>query len=447
MTSNARRARLLLLLVAATLACGAGSGSADPGSRQPQPIRKAYFGLHILSPSRLREWPPIGFGSWRLWDTEGITWAYINPEPSEWVFGPLDQAVEQGQAAGVELVMTLGQTPAWASSRPAQPSPRGPGSAAPPAGLDAWVRYVETVVTRYRGRIRAYEIWNEPRIEGLDRWRDTQFFYGSAQELVALSKAAYSVIKRRDPDALVLSPAFDGEGLGEKRLGAFLAAGGGCCFDVLSYHLYPHTGATVEAIRPERMPGRVARLRAILAKAGLARPIWNTEYGYLHQESGKEVRPLQPEGFLSVVLPPDVARAYVARSLILGAAAGIERLFWYAWDTHQMSLLTASPDRRPSSAASAYGEIVRWLANGRVYECESSANIWNCRYQGPVSCSGRLYWTTGASARVTMTESFDRIRRLDGSDGPLAKPATLDLGMEPVLVYSGNPPATGCFPD
>jgi len=433
--SKVLRAAILVAALASGVAAAADAASGASRTSIP----RVYFGLHILAPDQLTEWPPIGFGAWRLWDTIGTTWADINPQPDTWNFGPLDKAVQRAEAARVELVMTLGQTPTWASSRPDEPSPRGAGSAAPPSDLEAWARYVARVASRYKGRIAAYEIWNEPRLAPLDRWNKAQFFFGSASDLAALSRIAYETVKRVDPGALVLSPAFDGEDLGERRLAAFLAAGGGCCFDVLSVHLYPHT-----SVAPEGLVQRTARLRALMQRAGLERPIWNTEFGYLLQESGQNVRPQQPSGFLSVVLPPATAKAYLARSLILGASAGLERFYWYAWDTQIMSLLTARPNRRPSAAAYAYGEVARWLVGGRVSDCEARDGAWACRYQGPISCSGRIYWVTEGSRQIPVPETFTRVRRIDGTDVSLPTPAALELGIEPLLVHAGAPPAGGC---
>lgn len=407
------------------------------GSTQGLP--RTFFGLHIFYPERLEQWPPIGFGSWRLWDTRGITWADLNPAPDAWNLGLLDRVVNMGEAAGVEMLMTLGQTPAWASSRPLEPSPHGPGAAAPPADHEVWARYVEKIVTRYRGRIRAYEIWNEPRLSEVDKWRKTQYFFGTAKDLVALSKIAYATIKRVDPDAIVLSPAFDGEAPGEKRLAAFLAAGGGCCFDVLSFHLYPHTTTA-----PEGLAARTIRLREQLKRAGIDRPIWNTEFGFLHQESGIDVRPLYADGFLSVVLPPPVATAYLARSFVLGASVGLERFFWFAWDPHSMGLITAPPKRRPSGTAMAYREVANWLVGGRVSACSSEGATWKCSYQGPVSCTGTFYWTTDGVGEITVPPGLTRVRRLNGTDAGLKEGARLSVGIEPVLVHAGSPPPNGC---
>ena len=49
--------------------------------------------------------------------------------------------------------------------------------------LDAWREYVRTVADRYRGRIRYWEVWNEPDLGGFNQM--------SLEEYVQLQKATY----------------------------------------------------------------------------------------------------------------------------------------------------------------------------------------------------------------------------------------------------------------
>jgi len=425
------------LLAAVTTALAA---PADVGGPPPA-IARTFFGLHIFLPRQITEWPDVGFGTWRLWDTAGTTWTAVNPQRDRWDFDALDDAVARAQRGGVDVLLTLGQTPRWASSDPDRPGPHGPGSSAPPRDIADWVRYVEVVAQRYKGRIRAYEIWNEPRIAGLDRRYDSQFFYGSAADLVALTRTAQEVIKRVDPQALVVSPGFDGEELGERRVSAFLEAGGQCCFDVLSMHLYPHSAD----IAPETLPPRVARLRALMARHGVNRPIWNTEFGYLHAQAGADVHPLQPSGFLSVVLPPDIARAYLLRSFILGAGAGIERFYWFAWDAYSMGLISPRPNRRLTSAAAAYRSLVDWLVGGRISECGKAGPRWECRYQGPLTCNGRILWTTEDAWSATIPPPFTRLRTVGATADDDIRGGVVRIGREPLLVHAGAPGSPECL--
>ena len=442
MTRNRLAGHARACAVAAALLGAAVASSTVPADAggPARAIERTFFGLHIFLPRQIPQWPDVGFGTWRLWDTAGTTWTAINPQRDRWNFDALDDAVARAERGGVDALLTLGQTPRWASSDPDRPGPHGAGSSAPPRDIADWVRYVEVVALRYKGRIRAYEIWNEPRIAGLDRRHDSQFFHGSAADLVALTKAAQEVIKRVDPQALVASPGFDGEELGERRVAAYFEAGGLCCFDVMSMHFYPHSAD----IAPETLPRRVARLRALMARHGVNRPIWNTEFGYLHAQAGADVRPLQPSGFLSVVLPPDLARAYLLRSFILGAGAGIERFYWFAWDAHSAGLISARPNRRPTSAAAAYRSLVDWLVGGRVSECGNAGARWECRYQGPLTCNGRILWTTEDAWVAAIPPPFTRLRHVGGAVDDDIRGGVVRIGREPLLVHAGAPASPEC---
>ena len=114
-------------------------------------------------------WPAVGFGTLRLWDDlQGTTWAELEPAKGVWNWALLDNFVEAAEEHGVsDILLTLGQTPGWASSSPDTASGLfvlSAGAPAPPADIQDWRDYVTAVAQRYKGRIRYYEIWNEPNI-------------------------------------------------------------------------------------------------------------------------------------------------------------------------------------------------------------------------------------------------------------------------------------------
>src|SRR5215813_211564 len=187
---HSRRAHLFLITVALIWGCGPNKFKDIVLKPTPKVIDRRFFGMHIHRSVDGTRWPPVPFGSWRLWDAH-VTWADIEPGPQAWNWTRLDAYVAMAQAHDVEILLTLGMTPPWASSEPnrhADPPLGYPqGAQAPPARLEDWTEYVRTVALRYKGRIRYYEIWNEPN--------QMAFFSGSPQQMAELSKAAYGVIK------------------------------------------------------------------------------------------------------------------------------------------------------------------------------------------------------------------------------------------------------------
>jgi hypothetical protein len=70
-----------------------------------------------------------------------------------------------------------------------------------PTSIDEFNKFVWNLATRYRGRIQAYEVWNEPQ--------NVQFFspYTSTElnTLATMTTRAYNTIKACDAAALVLA--------------------------------------------------------------------------------------------------------------------------------------------------------------------------------------------------------------------------------------------------
>ncbi len=388
------------------------------------PIPPVYFGMHIHGAAANGAWPEIPFGAWRLSDAY-VVWPDLEPQKGQWRFERLDKYVTSAEEHGVEVLLPLAHSPGWASARPEEPSAyRQPGWAAEPRNLVDWRAYVRQVARRYKGRVRYYEIWNEPNTKTL--------YSGGIQNLVDLTRVAREEIKAVDPSIVVISPSFvEKDGL--KKLDQFLAKGGGRYVDVIGYHFY------VIAEKPEGMLPVIARVRQIMEKHGVgAKPLWNTETGWLIANNHGTIDPTQV-GFPrdTPVLTPEQATAYVARALILSWAAGVNRLYWYAWDNRAMGLVEEG-GKTPKPAALAYRQIYRWLRGGTINSCRGSrAGIWTCqltRYSGDRVW---LVWTTAKAGRWTPPPDW-RAVEWQGLDGrPMridAAEESVSIGPSPVLI-------------
>jgi polysaccharide biosynthesis protein PslG len=105
-----------------------------------------------------------------------------------------DRIVDAISQAGLRIIARVDNQPQWASS-----TITWPGSG-PPDDPRAWSDYLTALATRYKGRIQAYEIWNEPN---LDReWGDKT---PDPAAYARMLKASYAAIKAADPQALVVS--------------------------------------------------------------------------------------------------------------------------------------------------------------------------------------------------------------------------------------------------
>jgi hypothetical protein len=317
-------------------------------------IPNTYFGLHIhhLDWPTPTPWPDMPVPAWRLWDA-GLTWPELEPNQGQWQFARLDRFVELAQQHGTSLLLPLGMSPEWA---------RGPyqGNNAAPQSLDAWRTYVRTVVSRYKRRIQAYEIWNEPNLK--------DFWTGTTDQMVTLTKEASQIIHAVDPNAIVVSPSATAD-FGIPWFEEFLKKGGGQFVDVIGYHLYV-------AKLPEELVPLIQRVRQVISENGLAdKPLWNTESGWIAAS-----RPDSEE----------VAGGLLARAYILAWATGVQRFYWYAWDNQLMGITTYKEvEHRVTPAGHAYESIQQWLVGARMDSCaESAEHNWICQ----LSRAGNKQW-------------------------------------------------------
>lgn len=431
------------------------TGCAEPpNTAVTHTVPKQYFGMHFFYTAADMRWPgekptglPESVGSWRLWQAYGTEWRHLEPEKGVWQFEYLDRYVTQAQAKGMDLLLTLGQTPGWASARPNEPTGPGLGNAAEPGDMQDWANYIRRVATRYRGKIKYYEIWNEPiftEIEPrLNQKGQAGFFSGSAAKMVQMTRIAAQVIHEIDPQAKVVSPSVAGHHQGLKRLEAFLNAGGGDAVDIVGFHFY-----FVDTTSPEALPPFVQRVRQVMERHGIAqKPIWNTESGLIIQGPNRKlVTPLAKsgKGVLGVVLDDKTAGDLVARYLILGANAGLERYFWFAWDSGSMGFFSGPKPRTLNKGATAYATTSRWLAGAQLGPCTDAGGVWRCVLTDPsTGDQALLIWTAQRNRSVGLGSNWklQNFESLYGEEGRLNVSqggAVVGLTGAPMLLKTGN---------
>jgi GH35 family endo-1,4-beta-xylanase len=393
-----------------------GSGQYTNGlsfTANESPIPRAFFGMHIHRAIDKTPWPNVVVPTWRLWDAQ-VKWPDLEPSKGQWRFDTLDKYVTMAEQHNTEILLPLATTPQWASARPDVLSGwQKPGLTAEPADMNDWRTYVKQVVTRYKGRIHAYEIWNEPNLK--------QFWIGNTDQLVAMTKAAHDIIKSVDPAAILVSPSAT-TGSGVPWLADFLSKGGGRFVDVIGYHFY------VFPQPPEAMLPLIERVKRTMKENGIEdKPIWDTELGWA-----------EPKPFPS----DELAAAYLARSFVLSWAAGIQRVYWYAWDNHSwVSIETTDADNKTvRPAGQAYGTIQNWLLGASMDACNQSAGqIWTCQlHRGDES--QWIVWTSNNAEKIFPLPSSwhaQSITSLLGVPHPV-NGSSIPISQVPVLVVSAT---------
>ncbi len=118
-------------------------------------------------------------------------------EPYKSAWEKYDHIVDLAEKYDINIMARLSNPPAW--SRALTDTV---GAFAPPDDLTDYGDFAEAVALRYKGRIPAYQIWNEPNI--YPEWGEYPI---SAEEYTQLLKEGYRRIKAVDPDAIVVMGA------------------------------------------------------------------------------------------------------------------------------------------------------------------------------------------------------------------------------------------------
>ncbi len=103
-----------------------------------------------------------------------------------------DRVMDQIDAYGLNVIARVGAQPEWAGG--------GYPEVGPPDDYQDFANFLTALVTRYQGRIDAYQIWNEPNLAR--EWGNRP---PNPAEYTELLKVAYQTIKAIDPKAYVIS--------------------------------------------------------------------------------------------------------------------------------------------------------------------------------------------------------------------------------------------------
>ena len=124
-----------------------------------------------------------------------LKWDAIHPEPDRFEFAAGDQYVALGAKCGLFVV---GHVLVWHEQTPRWVFEGAPGTAADRKALLSRLRaHVRTVVGRYRGRVRAWDVVNEA-FEDDGTWRKTPWYVALGEEYVS---KAFEFAHEADPDA------------------------------------------------------------------------------------------------------------------------------------------------------------------------------------------------------------------------------------------------------
>lgn len=264
-----------------------------PPATAATPVGAAGVNVQIPDAALLDRVAETGAG----WVRIDVVWAWVEPQPDHFDWSACDAAVEAALARGLKVFATLAYTPDWATD--------GPGWTGVPTRVEDWTDVCSRAATRYRGRVAAWGMWNEPNQD--------HFWAGSRSDYIdRILKPGSAAIRAADPGAKVCGPELAhlqsadwDDWLAEviRRAGSDL--------DVVTHHLYPDgtdAGSVARALDTDRwFPWQPPSVRQVLEATGwLGRPFWLTETGFDAGRSsgGEAAQAAVLGGILSDLLSP-----------------------------------------------------------------------------------------------------------------------------------------------
>jgi len=172
----------------------------------------------------------------------------------------------------------------------------------PPYDLGQWGKFVQTTARRYRGRVKAWEVWNEPN------------YTMEADYYAKLLKVTYESIRAADPDVTVVGFG----GVSPEYIRKVFEAGSARFMDVIALHSYAELG------RPfERMAKLAQAVEQCAREFGSTHRVWHTEQG----SSGDGA------GYLASAQTEEQVAINLVQSYLSALSTGAEKFFWFSAQT------------------------------------------------------------------------------------------------------------------
>jgi hypothetical protein len=362
----------------------------------------SFFGMHMAAQTFMA-WPVVRFATNRLWDAYPfVSWWNLHTARGVYDWANLDLLVNDSIAHGVDMVYTFGRTPPWAANG-------NTCGCVAPANIQDWKDFVTQITARYKGKIKYWELWNEPNAGN--------FWSGTHAQMVAMASAAYPIIKAAG--GTVLSPAPQGVNA-YVWMDQYFAAGGKAYADIVAYHGYIYGD-------PEGITPLINNMRSVAAKYGLSgAQLWDTENSW----GGGD----WPYG-----ADMDRQSAYLSRFLINSFSSGVDRSFWYCWGSFDFGQLIDRQSGTFLKTGVAYREVQNWMIDAAFETCTVSGTVHRCRLTRAGGYEAFIIWNNAGASAYTPGTGFTRYKTLDATTVPIAAGGSVTLGIKPILVEKPAP--------
>ena len=232
------------------------------------------------------------------WIKQQVDWNSVEYARGSYRWEELDHLVAEAQARGLKIMFSVARGPGFSRPEPVEED-------GPPSDFSIFRDFMRALSTRYKGRVAAYELWNEPNLK-----REWRGFDLGAAKFVEFVRAGAEGVRAGDPGAVIISGAPAVTGIDDKInaiddrvfVREMIAADVGNLVDAIGMHPY---GA---ANPPDERATDGAHLRSgynnhpsfffldtledyrkILIEANIDKPLWVTEFGWPSVENFGEV--------------------------------------------------------------------------------------------------------------------------------------------------------------
>ncbi len=358
-------------------------------------IKDSLFGLHVKD-AQNGVWPNIEFGSIRLWDN-ATAWANIETSKGVFNWTALDNSVANANKNGMtDILMVLSGTPAWATSQRNPTALPAPDASGVPSNMADWDNWVRAVATRYKGKIKIYQPWNEANL--------STFFTGTPAQLADLTKRAYDIIKGIDPSATIVAPS-TGTRLGgpfKKFYPAYLRElkSLGWPVDVWSAHTYPASLGDTN----DRQVLANAWIDFLKAAGAPNLPLWDTENNYGLGGPG----PQNPEQDIEGAK----AANWTAITYLDALRLGISRVYMYQWGPYND--LWGIQYNQGAAGAVAMDTLQEWIVGTTYRGCKEVNRKVTCTF-GAQDGVNQIVYSEAGTKMFKAKKRYKQMCQLDGS--------------------------------
>jgi beta-xylosidase len=131
------------------------------------------------------------------WVKVQVSWKLYQSAPDQYTedrLAELDRLVDGARANDIDVLLNVAKAPEWSRTTTELDGP--------PTDYALFQEFMAFLAGRYKGRVAAYELWNEPNLQR--EWNGSPL---SAADFVRLMEAGAAGVRSADPEALLISGA------------------------------------------------------------------------------------------------------------------------------------------------------------------------------------------------------------------------------------------------